>query len=307
MPDKIIVVAIGGNAISGKGTFDSQYSEIKNVVKDFAILVKKGYKIVITHGNGPQVGDALLRNEYAKDLVPALPLHACVAETQGLLGVMFEAALIDTIGKDAKIVSLVTTVKVSAKDPAFKNPTKPIGSLLSKKEAYKIKKIEPNSSFLQLKSGKYQRVVASPEPISISEIDAIKKLVANNFIVIAGGGGGIPITRGKKTNFIEAVVDKDLTSEILASAINASMFVNLTNVPGVYENFGGKNQKILKKISVNKIKDLFDSGRFGQGSIEPKIKAAIRFVENTGNKAVIASIKKAKDAAFLKTGTIIYK
>lgn len=307
MPDKIIVVAIGGHAISGNATFDSQYRAIKNTIKDFAVISKKGYKIVVTHGNGPQVGAALLRNENARDLVPPLPLYACIAGTQGLLGAMIEAAFIEILGHDSKIISVVTTVKVSAKDPAFKNPTKPIGYLLSKNEVNKFKKLESNASFLQVKSGKYRRIVASPEPISILELDAIKTLVANNFIVIAGGGGGIPVTEGRKTNFVDAVIDKDLSSEILASEINASMFVNLTNVEGAYENFGDKNQKILKKISVDKIKDLLGRGCFEQGSMEPKIKAAIRFVEKTGNKAVIASIKKGKDAVFLKTGTIIYK
>ena len=308
LPEKIAVLAIGGNAIGSKSrTFDSQYNAIRNAIKEIAGLVKEGYKIVITHGNGPQVGDALLRNEYTRELIPPLPLYACVAGTQGVLGAMIQMALLDILGRDYNVASLITAVTVSEKDPAFRNPTKPIGPTLGKEEISKIKKAEPSASFMEITSEKYRRVVPSPEPISILELKAIKKLIEDDYIVIACGGGGIPVTNENKINFTETVIDKDLTSELLATGIGASVFVNLTDVAGAYVNFKSKNKKLLRKIKVEKMKELLKDGNFEEGSMEPKIRAAVRFVENTGNKAVIASIKKTRNAVNLKTGTIVYK
>lgn len=308
MSEEIVVIAIGGNAIGGKSrTFDSQYMAIKDTIKEIAGLAKEGYKIVITHGNGPQVGDALLRNECANELVPPLPLYACVAGTQGVLGAMIQTALLEVLGRDFKVASLITKVTVSEKDPAFKKPTKPIGPLLVKDDIRKIKKRESLASFMEIQSGKYRRVVASPEPISILELNAIKNLIEDNYIVIACGGGGIPVTNENKINFTEAVIDKDLTSEVLATSIGASMFVNLTDVEGAYVNFRSKNKKMLKKIKVDKAKEFLKNAVFEEGSMEPKIRAAVRFVENTGNKAVIASVRKVRKAVDLKTGTIVYK
>ncbi len=303
-----MVIAVGGNAIGGNSrTFDSQYRAIKDTIKEIAGLAKEGYKIVITHGNGPQVGDALLRNECASELIPPLPLYACVAGTQGILGAMIQTALLEILGRDSKVASLITKVTVSEKDPAFKNPTKPIGSTLGKDEIRKIKKIDPSASFKEITYEKYRRVVPSPEPISILELDAIKNLIKDNYIVIACGGGGIPITNENEINFTEAVIDKDLTSEVLATGIGASMFVNLTDVEGVFMNFKNKDKKMIKKIKVDKMMKLLKDENFEEGSIEPKIRAAVRFVENTGNKAVIASIRKTRKAVDLKTGTIVYK
>jgi len=306
---KILVLALGGNAIGDKErTFELQYGTIRDSLKEIRNLVKKGYKIVITHGNGPQVGDALLRNEAAKKLVPALPLHACVAGTQGVLGVMIQMALLEIFGKDCKIASLITKVRVSAKDPAFKKPTKPIGYILKKADIEKIKKTDPLASFVEITSGKYRRVVPSPKPISILELDVIKKLVEDNYIVISCGGGGIPVTiKQNKIEFTNAVIDKDLTSELLATKIGASMFVILIDVAGVYLNFKSKDKELLRKIKADKIKKLLIGGTFEQGSMEPKIRSAVSFVEKTGNKAVIASFRNIRDAVNLKTGTVIYK
>ncbi len=313
MSEKIIVLAIGGNAIGDKErTFDLQYKSIRNSLKDIRNLVKKGYKIVITHGNGPQVGDALLRNETTKKIVPPLPLYACVAGTQGVLGAMIQMALMDILaGKNInnKVTSLITKVTVSAKDPAFKNPTKPIGSILKKTEILQIKKTESDASFVEIIPGKYRRVVPSPKPTSIIEIDEIRRLVDENCIVIACGGGGIPITTKKnKVGFTNAVIDKDLTSELLATELGASLFVILTDIEGAYLDFKSKKKKLLRKIKVEKMKEfLLMNENFEQGSMEPKIRSAISFVEKTGNKAVIASFKKITDAVNFKTGTVIYK
>jgi carbamate kinase len=306
--EEIIVLALGGNAIATKSrTFDSQYNAIRDATKEISSLAKNGYKIVITHGNGPQVGDALLRNECAKELAPPLPLYACVAGTQGVLGSMIQTALLENLGNDVKIVSIVTKVLVSEEDPAFKNPTKPIGTIFTKKDLHKINKVEPSASFKEITPGKYRRVVPSPEPISILEMDAIKKLVEDGFIVIACGGGGIPVINKKQIYFTEAVIDKDLASEVLATSIGASMFVNLTDVAGVYINFRSKNRKLLQKIQVDKMKELLEDGNFEEGSMEPKVRAAVRFVTNTGKNAVISSIGKAREAIELKSGTIVYK
>ena len=308
MTDKIIVLALGGNAISGNGrTIDSQYETIKNVMKEIACLLQGGCKIVVTYGNGPQVGDSLLRNEYARKVVPPLPLFACVAETQGLLGSMIQTALFDFLGKESKVASLITEVEVSAKDPAFNNPTKPIGPFIGKDKIYNIKKIQPLSTFKEI-SGNYRRVVPSPEPVSILNLDAIKNLIKNNHVVIACGGGGIPVTSKKKIDFVEAVIDKDLSSELLASGIGASMYVNLTQEKGVYENFRAKNKKLLRKTRVEYISELLkEEGKFEEGSMGPKVKSCINFVTKTGKIAVIGSIKNPKKSVELKSGTIIYK
>ena len=308
MPEEIVVLALGGNAITTKSrTFDSQYRAIRVATKEIASLAKDGYKIVITHGNGPQVGDALLRNECARDLVPPLPLYACVAGTQGVLGAMIQAALLDYLGSNFKIASLVTKVTVSAKDPAFKNPTKPIGSIFTKDMLRKIKKVEPSASFREVLPGKYRRVVPSPDPISILELNAVKELIEDGYIVVACGGGGIPMINDNKIYFTEAVIDKDLTSEVLATGIGASVFVSLTNVEGAYVNFESKNRKLLRKIHLDKMKALLEDGNFAEGNMEPKVRAAMRFAENTGKNAVIASLGKARKAVELKSGTIIYK
>lgn len=306
MSGKIVVLALGGNALAKKSSsFDSQYKIIKSAIKEIAQLAKDGYKIVITHGNGPQVGDALLRNERASELVPPLPLYACVAGTQGVIGTMIQAALIDNLGRNSKIVNLVTKVTVSEKDTAFQNPTKPIGSVFTKDELPKIKKLESSAYFKEVQPDKFRRVVASPDPISILEINAIKHLVENDYIVIACGGGGIPMIN-EKINFIDAVIDKDLASEVLATGIGASVFVSLTDVEGVYTNFKSKNKKLLEKTQLRKIKKLLDEGNFEKGSIEPKVRAAIRFVEKSGNNAVIASLENTRKAVNLKSGTIVY-
>lgn len=305
MEKGIIVLAVGGKAISSRTrTFDAQYKTISKTTKQLSKLVTEGHRLVITHGNGPQVGDALLRNEYSKDFVPSLPLFACVAETQGMLGSMIQTAMVDVLGTKFKIANLVTHVIVSRKDPAFKNPTKTIGPFMTKDEVARIKQ-KISQVYFKYHSGKYIRVVPSPEPISILEIDAIKRLIRDNYVIIAGGGGGIPIMSDRKINFTEAVVDKDLTGQLLATRLNASMFVSLTDVKGAYVNFKNKDQRLLQKTSVSQMKNLLEKGCFEKGSMEPKVRAAIRFVQNTGRIAVIASFKDAIKAINLKSGTIV--
>lgn len=302
-----MVISIGGNALSKKArTFASQYLAVKQATKEIAKLAKE-YRLVITHGNGPQVGDALLKNQLAQKILPPLPLYACVAQTQGMIGAMIQAALKEKLGNEYNIAGLITTVTVSRNDPAFENPTKPIGKIFTKQQLAKIKKLEPKSVFKKLSPGKYRRVVSSPQPLSIMEIDAIKKLILSGYIVIAGGGGGIPATQNKKLQFHDAVVDKDLTSQIIAEKLGAEMLIILTDVVGVYENYNTENQKMIKRIHVDKISKLLKQGCFEEGSMEPKVQAVANFVKKTGKTAVITSLNNAKKATQLKSGTIIYK
>ena len=308
MAKKIIVLALGGNALAKKSTsIDSQYRYMKRATKQIASLVKEGHQIVITHGNGPQVGDALLRNEYSRNLVPSLPLHACVAGTQGVLGSMLQAALLNDLGLDCKIACVITKVKISPKDPSFKNPLKQIGSVFTSEKIKMIKKLEPSAIFKEIQPGKHRRVVPSPNPISVLDSSSIKNLLKKGYVVIACGGGGIPVTDENKIKFVDAVIDKDLSSEVLATEIGASLLVILTDVDGVYVDFKTRNKKLLKKTHVDTMEELLKGQNFEAGSIEPKVKAAIRFTLNTGNKAVIASLQKTKQAVNLKSGTIIYK
>ncbi len=305
-----VVLALGGNAIMSESrTFDSQYKTVFTATKEIARLVAEGYRIVITHGNGPQVGDTLLRHESAKLLVPPLPLFACVAETQGLLGFMIQASLLNHLNrlrKQVEVVSLISKVRVSGKDPAFKDPTKPVGSTYTGEELDVIIKASPSFIAKEIGPNQFKRVVPSPDPVSVLEVGAVKNLVEQGYVVVAAGGGGIPIIHDRKMRFVDAVIDKDLASERLATGIGASRFVILTDVDGVYLNYGGKHRKLLHRVRANEIKKSLENGEFAKGSMEPKVKAAIRFVANTHNPAVIANLGKIREALKGSAGTVIY-
>lgn len=311
-----MVLALGGNAIMSKSrTFESQYRAVSAATKQIACLIEEGYGIVITHGNGPQVGDALLRHESAKKFVPSLPLFACVAETQGLLGFMIQASLLNHLNKigskEIRVVSLISKVVVSAKDPAFKNPTKPIGPTYSKKELDKIICMNPPITVKEIASNRYRRVVPSPNPISVLEAQAVKDLVEKQYVVITCGGGGIPVVIDKnhknQIRFVDAVIDKDLTSALLAASIKASKFISLTDVDGVYLCYRSNKRKLLKKVRISEMKTFLKNGEFEEGSMTPKVSAAIRFAENTGNNAIIANLNKIREALKENSGTIVSK
>lgn len=306
-----IVIAFGGNALlrtDRKTCFESYTKTVEEMCKGIAYLMEEGHEIVLTHGNGPQVGNILIQQEMAKDEVFLLPLDVCVAETQAQIGYLLQQNLTNELTKRGirkKVVTLVTRVLVNKNDPAFKNPTKPVGPFYLKKP----REYRPNHRIhmtLKKIGKKYRRVVPSPKPIRIVERDEIKRLVEDNFLVIACGGGGIPVVKEKgKLKGVEAVVDKDLSAQLLATLVNADLFLILMEADGVYLNYGERNQRKLDKLSIEEAQFYLTKGQFPPGSMGPKIEATIKFLESGGKKAIIASWKDMAKAVKGKAGTII--
>lgn len=301
---KKIVIALGGNAL-GK-TPQEQHDLIEKTVKYIVDLVEDGNQIVITHGNGPQVG--MIYNAMKRD---NMPFAESGAMSQGYIGYQLQQTLKDELDKrkiDKSVVTVVTQVEVDPKDKAFKNPTKPIGEFLKKGEAQK-RQSEDHSIYKEDSGRGWRKVVASPEPKKILEIKTIEKLMSEGTIVIACGGGGIPVVMTKKQGYegIDAVIDKDKTSAMLAKELNADELLILTSVDKVSLNYNKPDEKKLSKMSVAEAKVGIRNEQFGEGSMLPKVEAAIDFVTNTGNKAIITSLEKASLAASGKAGTVIYK
>ena len=310
LPEKLIVIALGGNALlkrGQKGSLDEQNENVKSTVSKIADLVVRGYKVVLTHGNGPQVGATLLRHEAAKNIVPPFPLDACGAETQGFIGYMIEQALRNELksrGIDKYVVAVVTRVIVDKHDSAFQNPTKPIGPFYSEQEAAKVKQQRPELVIKEDAGRGYRRVVPSPDPKIIAERSAIRALVDSGFIVIACGGGGIPIIEeGTHAVGVEAVIDKDLAAQRLATLIGAHILIILTDVAGAYVDYGTPRQEMITEITSGKLKNYLKAGQFKKGSMGPKVEAAIRFVEGGGERAIIADLGSLIEALDGKTGT----
>lgn len=307
---KKAIVALGGNALIKEGQdgniFD-QFDNTREVSKSLVKMIKEGWKIVVTHGNGPHVGGILLQNNIAREVTPPMPLGICVAESQGMIGYMIQQCLANTLKKSSiynPVVALITQALVDEKDPSLKNPTKPIGPYWSETEAEELKK---DGYVLKELSKGFRIVVPSPDPKAIVEGGIIKNLLDDGIIVIASGGGGMPVfeKEGWGLNGIEAVIDKDLASERLAEAINAELLMILTNVTKVYTNFNSKNRKALNNVNLHEIKKFYDQGEFPPGSMGPKILAAIRFLENGGKKVIISHVEKGWEALQGKTGTHI--
>jgi len=308
--EKLIVIALGGNALlqrGQKGTFDEQYNNLKKTVTKIADLIERGYKVVLTHGNGPQVGATLLRHEAAKNVVPSFPLDACGAETQGLIGYMIQQALRNELkarGIDRYVVTVVTRVIVDKHDSAFQNPTKPIGPFYSKEEAVKLLEQRPDLVVKEDAGRGYRRMVPSPDPKIIAERYAIRALVDAGFVVVACGGGGIPIIEeDTKASGVEAVIDKDLAGQRLATLINANILIIMTDVAGAYLNYGTPQQELISEITSGKLKNYLKEGQFKEGSMAPKVEAAIRFVESGGERAIIAELGSLIEALDGKIGT----
>ncbi len=307
-----VVVALGGNAIlkqGQKGTVQEQMESVKSTCKQIAKMVKAGYEIAITHGNGPQIGAILIQNELASSKIPPMPMDICGAQTQGMIGYMISQSLRNEFvnnGERKEIVCVVTQVEVDPNDKAFLNPTKPVGSFYTEEEAKKRMK-EKNEVWIEDSGRGWRRVVPSPDPKRIVEGCVIKHLVGNGFIVIACGGGGIPVIRDKDGTLkgVEAVIDKDLASERLAEDIHADVLLILTDVPKVAINYKQPNQKWLDEVKLSEIIAYQKEGHFKAGSMGPKVEAVIRFIKWGGKKGIIASLDEALEALEGRAGTCV--
>lgn len=309
---KTVLLAIGGNAITKsteKGTRDEQWVNIRKTCGHFAELVKKGYRVVITHGNGPQVGNLLRKNELTRDVVPPMPLDVCVSNTQGSLGYAISQTLgnhLANMGLSQPVASVITQAVVSADDPAFRNPTKFIGPFFSQEEAARLMKM--TTQVLKEDSGRgWRRVVPSPEPLEIVEQQAVKILLEAGVIVVASGGGGIPVVRTPQgLAGVEAVVDKDLAGQLLATAVGADAFFLLTEVERVCINYGKPNQQAFSRLTVAEARRYQAEGHFPPGSMGPKVEAAIRFASSApGRQAFIVALENVDKAISGESGTVI--
>ena len=309
---KKAVVALGGNALikeGQEGDIHEQFANTRLVVKSIVKIIKDGWDVVITHGNGPQVGAILLQNDLARDITPPMPLGICVAESEGFIGYMIQQCLSNALHKenvDRPVVALITQVLVDENDPSFGNPTKPIGPFYSEEEVEEIK--EEGFQVKEFPEG-WRIVVPSPDPKSIVEGDIINKMLDDDIIVIASGGGGMPVIEkeGWGLDGLEAVIDKDLASERLAETINAELLLILTDVDKVYLNYGTPGQKALDDVSLKELKEYYKAGQFTPGEMGPKILAAIRFLESGGKKVIISDVERGWEAFQGKTGTHITK
>lgn len=311
---KRIVVALGGNAIVTKtGTADSQIRSIKETMKELVQFIEDGDELVITHGNGPQVGNLLLQQINGSSVDnPAMPLDTSVAMTQGSIGYWMQKSL-DEVLKEKKlkknVATIVTQIEVKEDDPAFKNPSKPIGPFYSKHEATVQHTMHSGCIFKEDAGRGYRRVVPSPKPQKIIEAPVIESLLVNGTVPIAAGGGGVPVICKENGDLqgVEAVIDKDFSAAKLAENINADELIILTAVDNVFVNYNQPSQKALTNVTIDELKQYIDEGQFAAGSMLPKVRAVIDFVENTGKKAVITSLKNVDKLIAGGTGTVITK
>ena len=316
---KTIVIALGGNSLirpKEKGTIEEQYVNLEETSDQLLELMASDNRIVFTHGNGPQVGNLLLASEAAKDIVPPLPLDICGAATQGMMGYMIQQTLANQLRKAGlkyNITTVVSQVVVDRDDPAFTEPAKPVGPFYSLNEAQKLRR-EKGWEMIEDSARGYRRVVPSPRPVTIQQARIIKSMLDAGEIVIAIGGGGIPVVREHNQGLrgIEAVIDKDYASSCLAIELDADVFLILTAVEHVYRDFGLPSQKALEHLRLIEAKELLAEGQFGKGSMEPKIRAAIEFLEETNKdlppreREVIITLPETAVAALHgKTGTRI--
>lgn len=330
---KTIVIALGGNAIKQadeEGTSEQQFRNIETACHTIIELIKEGHHVVLTHGNGPQSGNLMVQQEAAKDKVPAMPMDVVGAMTQGQIGYMIQQILRNLLveeGIDLPVTTIVTQVVVSKDDPDFEDPSKPVGNFftrekvddlleegyvlnpppgkehLEKKRAgYVIKEVKPNGK------KRFRRVVPSPDPIRVAEAPAIQTLVNNGTIVIASGGGGVPVmeTDGGIFAGLNGVIDKDKAGEKLAEAVQADLFLVLTDIDAAYRNFGEPDQQPIEQMTVTEARTYLEEGHFLAGSMEPKVQACIRFVQGSPErKAVITSLEHAQEALNGSAGTVV--
>ena len=306
---KRVVIALGGNAIlrpNQEATFENQLENVRISTDSISDVKKAGHQVIVTHGNGPQVGNILRQNEEAKEVVPQLPLDALSAQSQGFIGYMMEQSLKNALLEkevSGNVVTLLTETEVDAKDSAFQNPTKPIGVFYTEEEAKQLT-AEKGWNMAEDAGRGYRRVVASPKPKKIHGVDSIKALLENDTVVISTGGGGIPVVSDEKGQLkgIEAVIDKDLSGLRLAEQVTADVFMILTDVSNVYLNYGKPDQKKLETVTLAEANQYVEEGHFAAGSMGPKMEAAIAFASQ-GKEAIICSLENAVDALAGTSGT----
>jgi len=304
---KKAVIALGGNSIiraNEKGTIDEQEKNSDITCQHLIELIRKGYDLVITHGNGPQVGNILLRNEAANQLwnIPVMPLDIDVADSEGGMGYMLQRSMCNMLNKRGikkKVVTVVSQMVVSKDDPAFKNPTKPVGPFYDQKRADQLVR-EKKWSMVEDSGRGYRRVVPSPHPVDFVEMQIVQELLEKGNIVIAAGGGGVPVCRHEDgyLEALEAVIDKDFASSLIAGKLNADVFMILTGVSKVAVNFNREDEKWLDEMTVGEAQRYLDEGQFPAGSMGPKIRAAIEFVKHTGREVIITSQEELEKDEF---------
>lgn len=309
MSKKLAVIALGGNALlrgDQLGTIEEQEQNTTDTLENLVFLLKEGYDIVITHGNGPQVGNILMRNDAGEQLygIAQMPLDICVADSQGGIGYMIERMFKNVLNKhgiDKNVVCLITTVVVDKDDPAFSDPQKRVGKIYTKEQADELAKAKGWVFREEVKAqGGFRRVVPSPKPVSIMNHDLIRELALRGNIVIAAGGGGVPVYIDEKKDVrpAEAVIDKDLASSLLASTIGADEFYILTDVPYVYINYKKSDQEIKEFLNYEDTLKYLNEGQFTKGSMAPKIEACLNFVKSGGSKSVITEAFKLEDRRY---------
>ncbi|ASA78088.1 carbamate kinase [Thermococcus sp. 5-4] len=313
---KRVVIALGGNAIlqrGQKGTYEEQMANVMKTAKQIVDIILDGdYEVVITHGNGPQVGALLLHMDagQATHGIPAQPMDVAGAMTQGQIGYMIQQAIRNELkrrGIDKPVATIVTQTIVDKNDPAFQHPSKPVGPFYDEETAKKLAK-EKGWVVIEDSGRGWRRVVPSPDPKGHVEAPVIVDLVEKGFIVVASGGGGVPvIEEDGQLKGVEAVIDKDLAGERLAEEVNADIFMILTDVNGAAINFGKPDEKWLERVTVEELRKYYEEGHFKKGSMGPKVLAAMRFVEWGGERAVIAALDRAVEALEGKTGTQVIK
>jgi carbamate kinase len=310
---KLAVVAFGGNALIRKGQEGTQWEQLENAqatARSLIPILKDGYGLVLVHGNGPQVGNVLIQVEEAVTKVPPLSLDVCVAMSEGSIGYMLEVAVKNELRrrrlKRPGIVTLITEVVVDQRDPGFRRPTKPIGPFYPRFRAEDLMHKQGWSMIEDAGRG-WRKVVPSPRPLEVVQREAIRSAIRDGSIVIAGGGGGIPVYRTKEGDLrgVEAVIDKDYTASLIATDLRADLFVTLTGVDHVSIHFGRPDQKAIRRMDLDEARAYQSGGEFPEGSMGPKIRAAIEFVQETGREVLITSSARLLDALHGKGGTRI--
>lgn len=310
--NQTIVVAMGGNAIlreDQQGGIEEQIANLEKCTACLARLLETGNRVVITHGNGPQIGNILLRDHTPTAVHPPLPLDVYNAKSQGQLGYMIQRSLLNrchALGLERDIIALVTQVRVDRNDPGFCEPVKPIGPFYTKKEIENLTAEHP-FPYMEDAGRGYRKIVPSPRPVEIIEMNTIRTMINQGKIVIAAGGGGIPVVQGDDGSLlgVEAVIDKDFSAALLAENLNADMLVILTAVEKVSVHFNTSRQRELSTITVAELGEYFQEGQFPKGSMGPKVEAVLQFVQRTGNDAIITKLESLEAALSGKTGTIV--